>query len=62
MAKTLSAKFPKTGKFSSPLTKVGVMGSITAANIKTAKIYAIGHFRVTFGLGFKAHSRVKPFI
>ena len=50
MAKTLSAKFPKTGKFSSPLTKAGVMGSVTAANIKAAKIYAIGHFRVTFGL------------
>ena len=49
MAKTLSAKFPKTRKFSSPLTKAGVMGSITAANIKVAK-NAIGHFRVTFGL------------
>lgn len=61
MAKTLFAKFPKTGKFSSPLTKAGVMGSITAANIEAAK-NAIGHFRVTFGLWFKAHSRVKPFI
>lgn len=49
MAETLSAKFPKTGKFSYPLTKAGVIRSITAANIKAAK-NAIGHFRVTFGL------------
>ena len=35
--KTSPAKFPGTGKFSSPMTKAGVMASITPAKITTTK-------------------------
>ena len=35
--KTSPAKFPETGKFSSPMTKAGVMTSIAPAKIKTTK-------------------------
>ena len=36
--KTSPAKFPGTGKFSSPMTKAGVIASITPAKITTTKM------------------------
>ena len=37
--KTSPAKFPGTGKFSSPMTKAGVIASITPAKITTTTKY-----------------------